>query len=119
VNKPTHQFAIAAALCLAMTAGSAFACDGDHPNFIAGSVSSALAGCAPEDFKVFIDEQTGYAFIKTPGGWKFMKKLDDLQLQTALAMERSGLPYFSVAHVPSFAVGGGSPSQVSSANSSF
>jgi hypothetical protein len=94
-------------LCLTVSAAAVFARGGDHPNVIAEADEVAPASYGPCDYRVFIDEPTGYAFIKTPAGWKFMKKLDDAQIQTALAMEQTGVPHFSVAHLPSIAVGGG------------
>jgi hypothetical protein len=98
-----------------MSAASGFARGGDHPNAIAEADEITPAGYGPCDYRVFIDEPTGYAFIKTPTGWKFMKKLDDTQIQTALAMEQTGVPHFSVAHLPSIAVGGSEQRQLASA----
>ena len=39
------------------------------------SVSSAAVG-HPEDYKVFIDARTGYAFVRTPSRWVFTRKVD-------------------------------------------
>ena len=30
----------------------------------------------PEDYKVFIDAPTGYAFVKTPTRWVFVRKIE-------------------------------------------
>ncbi|MDP2868046.1 MAG: hypothetical protein Q8O08_04405 [Methyloversatilis sp.] len=30
----------------------------------------------PEDYKVFIDARTGYAFVRTPSRWVFTRKVD-------------------------------------------
>jgi hypothetical protein len=106
---------IVIALCLTMSAAAVFARGGDHPNAIAEADEVAPASYGPCDYRVFIDEPTGYAFIKTPAGWKFMKKLDDAQIQTALAMEHTGVPHFSVAHLPSIAGGGSEQGQLATA----
>jgi hypothetical protein len=30
----------------------------------------------PEDFAVYVDQETGFAFIKTPVGWKFIRRIE-------------------------------------------
>lgn len=34
----------------------------------------------PSDYTVFIDKQTGFAFVRTPYGWKFVRKIESPQL---------------------------------------
>ncbi len=55
---------------------------------------------APEDFQVFIDRPTGFSFIRTPGGWKFVRKLDPQQVQAALELKQQGTPGMTIADVP-------------------
>ena len=42
----------------------------------------AQAAQAPvvKDWDVFVDLPTGFAFVKTPLGWKFVRQLDDEQM---------------------------------------
>lgn len=55
--------ALAAALCLA-----------------AGLVPAQAQGVHVRDFDVYVDLPTGFAYIKTPMGWKFIRRLDEAQL---------------------------------------
>ena len=51
------------------------------------SVSSAAVG-HPEDYKVFIDAPTGYAFVKTPSRWVFTRKVDSTRVAESSAEKR-------------------------------
>lgn len=48
---------------------SAFAASAD-------TTESSTAVGHPEDYKVFIDAKTGYAFVRTPSRWVFTRKVD-------------------------------------------
>lgn len=107
----TQRLAIAAALCLAATGSFA---QGGASAETANTPSAAQV--SPNEYTVFVDEPTGYAFIKTPSGWKFMKQLDNAQIQDALAMEAAGTPLFAVAHLPSVELDSSSVALLSAAS---
>jgi hypothetical protein len=43
--------------------------------------SAAADAVSVKDFDVFVDLQTGFAFVKTPDRWTFVRKLDAAQLK--------------------------------------
>ncbi|WP_018412035.1 hypothetical protein [Methyloversatilis thermotolerans] len=60
--------------------------------FGASAASEAAASSAavghPEDYKVFIDAPTGYAFVKTPSRWVFTRKIDSDRIAESSAAKR-------------------------------
>lgn len=55
----------------------------------AASASSAPAAVGhPEDYKVFIDAPTGYAYVKTPSRWVFTRKVDSERIAESSASRR-------------------------------
>lgn len=44
----------------------------------------------PEDYKVFIDAPTGYAFVRTPSRWVFTRKIDAGRIAESSADKRVG-----------------------------
>jgi len=39
--------------------------------------TGAVAKSRPGSFDVYIDKPTGFAFVNTPAGWKFTRKVQD------------------------------------------
>lgn len=70
IMKSISKFAIAAAISL--FASASFAAD-------------PAEDFKPSDYKVFVDQKTGYAFIRTPYGWKFVRKIESTQLAETAA----------------------------------
>lgn len=77
--------------------------------FVAAVVLTLLAAAGPvlaqdrnlptQPFDVYVDLPTGFAYIKTPSGWKFIRKLSAAQLRelppttlTALLAPEAGAP---------------------------
>jgi len=48
---------------------------------LAGSPALAQDAVAVQDYDLFVDPPTAFAFIKLPTGWKFVGKLDAEQLR--------------------------------------
>jgi hypothetical protein len=74
--KPLPIAALVASMSLA---GSGFAAD--TPNCIAQDYG-------PWQYELYVDEPTGYAFIKTPCGWHFVRKIESERLAEAIRMSR-------------------------------
>ena len=43
---------------------------------LGASAATDRNAAQPEDYKVFIDAPTGYAFVKTPNRWVFVRKIE-------------------------------------------
>lgn len=71
------RIALAASLAIASLGASAAA---------EATVSAAVGH--PEDYKVFIDAPTGYAYVKTPSRWVFTRKVDSARIAESSAARR-------------------------------
>ena len=81
MNKRLLVAATAIPLSLALAASAALA----SPTGAEGvtiATASGQVGTAVKDFDVFVDLPTGFAFVKTPRGWTFVRKLDAAQLKS-------------------------------------
>lgn len=48
---------------------------------VAAAVPSHAETAVPvEDFSVFVDMPTGFAFVKTPSGWRFVRQIEASKL---------------------------------------
>ncbi|AOF81928.1 hypothetical protein BSY238_1671 [Methyloversatilis sp. RAC08] len=54
----------------------------------ADAAESSKAVGHPEDYKVFIDAKTGYAFVRTPSRWVFTRKVGGGQVAETSAEKR-------------------------------
>lgn len=45
-------------------------------------------GYTPEQYRVYIDEPTGFAFIKTPCGWKYVRRIESNRVAEAVALAK-------------------------------
>jgi hypothetical protein len=64
----------------------------------AGSASAADAGeCntsayGPWQYEIYVDEPTGYAFVKTPCGWRFVRQIDHDKIALAMQLAKEAPP---------------------------
>jgi hypothetical protein len=70
-------------LCI-LTAGLVFA----TPGLAADAPKCSTEGYGPWQYQLYVDEPTGYAFIKTPCGWHFVRQIEKERLPEALRMAR-------------------------------
>jgi hypothetical protein len=75
--KPIRFLAIAAASLVAGTCSGADAAECRNEAY------------TPEQYQVFIDQPTGYAFIKTPCGWHFVRQLETEKIAKAILVAHS------------------------------
>lgn len=61
-------------LALALWAGISLAGGGGISHQATPCVGAEVS--APADYKVFVDKPTGYTYVCTPAGWKFVKARD-------------------------------------------
>jgi hypothetical protein len=61
MNDLRNTIFIVTAVLLTMGVATVFARGGDHPNAVAEADEVAPASYGPSDYRVFIDEPTGYA----------------------------------------------------------
>jgi hypothetical protein len=55
---------------------------------LGASAAPAPSAAQPADYKVFIDAPTGYAFVKTPARWVFVRKIDATRIAETSAAAR-------------------------------
>jgi hypothetical protein len=76
--KPKFTRALGVTILLCATFGAHAAPDDDIAPYGKRLTSTeALAQSRPGSFDVYIDEPTGFAFVHTPEGWKFTRKVQD------------------------------------------
>ena len=77
---------LAAALPLALLLAAPLAAGAPAAAAMSGNPAAthppAGAATAVKEFDVFVDLPTGFAFVKTPKGWTFVRKLETEQLKT-------------------------------------
>jgi hypothetical protein len=74
--KPLHLATLAASILFARSGFAA-----DAPNCKAENYG-------PWQYELYVDEPTGFAFVKTPCGWHFVRKIESDRLALALRMSK-------------------------------
>ncbi|AYH44002.1 hypothetical protein [Azoarcus sp. DN11] len=80
--KPLLAYALAGTVLLSAAFGAQAATDDPAPygNYL---TSSEVPQSRPGSFDVYIDPPTGFAFVHTPTGWTFTRKVPDDSLVLA------------------------------------
>jgi hypothetical protein len=73
----------------------------------ADAASCSGADYEPSRYQVYIDPPTGYAFIKTPCGWHFVREIESAKVAEAISISGSKPP--TVADTPNYVATLGKP----------